>query len=232
MIRKFQSLQNSFGVVRQLVQFIITRFRSYVFYHFYLVELVLTNKTARIATGRTRFGTEAGSHGRQIYGQLITVNNFAAIVVGQRHFRRRNHEHFLSFNAEHIFIEFRQLTGSQHGITVDDIRRNDFRISVHFRVHIEHEVVYGPFQTSTGTEVEIKTRPCYLTGSFRIKDTQMFADFPMILRFKVEGRHVAPLTNFRVVAVIVAYGNGWVAHVGNHELNGQHLFFRFLDLTV
>ena len=60
----------------------------------------------------------------------------------------------------------------------------------------------------------------------------MFTDFPVIFRGKGEGRRFPPFTNFRVVTVIFADGNGRMAHIRKHEPDLQHLVFRFFYPAV
>ena len=117
MVRQAQGLEDIFGVVGQFIEFIITRFRSDVFDHFDFVELVLADEAPRIAASRTGFGTEARRHGREVDRQLGAVDDFTAVVVGQRYFCRRDHVHFFAFDVElvHIFVELRQLACTGHG---------------------------------------------------------------------------------------------------------------------
>ena len=187
-VRQAEGFQDVFGVVRHLVQFFIARFRSGEFDHFYLVELVLTDETARVAAGRACFGAEARRHRRQVNRQLGAVDDFAAIVVGQGHFSRRDHVHFFAFDVQavHVFVEFRQLARADHGVAVDDVRRDDFGVAVFIDVLVEHEVVYGPFEARAEADVVIEPCARRLRRPFGVEDAQVFAYVPVIEGFKVE----------------------------------------------
>ena len=233
-VRQAQGLEDIFGVVGQFIEFIIARFRRDVFDHFDFVELVLADEAPRIAASRTGFGTEARRHGREVDRQLGAVDDFTAVVVGQRYFCRRDHVHFFAFDVElvHIFVELRQLACTGHGIAVDDVRRDDFGVAVLFCMLVEHEVVDSAFQAGAGADIIIEAGTRDFSSPFGIEDAQFFTDVPMIEGLEIEFRRFAPFADFRVVAVVVANGDRGVAHIGDHELDSAHVSFNFLDFFI
>lgn len=54
----------------------------------------------------------------------------------------------------------------------------------------------------------------------------------MVQRFKVELFRFAPFTDFRVVAVVIADRNRRMTHIGDHELDGEHIGFYGLDFLI
>ena len=97
---------------------------------------------------------------------------------------------------------------------------------------VQHEIIDGPFQPCTGTDIIVETRTCNFGSSFRIEDAQVFPYIPVIERLEIKGRQLSPFADFRIFTVILADGNRGMAHVRYHELNGKHISFHFLYLFI
>ena len=232
MVRQFQGLEDPLSIIGEFFQLVIAAFRSGIFHHFYLVELVLTNQAPGIPAGRTGFSPEAGGQCRYVDGKLGPINDFLPVVVGQRYFGGRNQVHILVFHLVHIFLEFRQLARTRHGSGADNVRRNHFRIAVLLGMLVQHEVVDRTFQMGTGTHIVIEPGTGNLGSPFSIQDAQVFANFPVVFRFKIVFRQFAPFPHFGVFTIVLAYRNICCRHIGNGQHNGVQTGFHILQLFI
>mgnify|MGYP000811539966 CR=1 FL=1 len=76
----------------------------------------------------------------------------------------------------HIFVKFWELTCTGHGLPIDDIGRDDFRIAVFLGVLIKHEVIDRTFQTGPQAQIIIETTARNLGCPIGIEDAQDLLD--------------------------------------------------------
>ena len=239
MVGQFQGFQDVFRVAHQFFQFIIAGFRFAELHHFHFVELVLPDQAPGIPACAAGFGPEAGGHGSQVDGQVIPVQDFSPVIVGQRHFRGGDQVHILAFHLVHVFVEFGQLPGTGHGSGVHDVGRDHFQIAVFPGVLVQHEVVHRTFQTGAGPFVIVEPGTGNLGCPFRIQDPQFFPDFPMGFRFEIKVGGFAPFPHFRIFRIVLAHRHIRCRHIGDgqhHSLEPGfhilHFFIRFCDLVT
>ena len=78
--------------------------------------------------------------------QLVGVERFVAVQAGQFHFGRGREPQIGAFEMKHVRREFRQLADAGERRGVDDKRRQNFRVAVLARVHVEKEIRDGALE--------------------------------------------------------------------------------------
>src|SRR4051794_3012501 len=121
------------------------------------------------------------------------------MIVRNRHFRGW-HEIKLAriVELEQIGFKLWQLSGSEESIAIDDERRECFEISVLTRVHVEHEVDEGAFESRSGAVQDRETRGSDLGRAFEIEYAERIGEVDVIFRLKVKLRPRAPAANFDI----------------------------------
>jgi hypothetical protein len=105
-----------------------SEFRGDDLYQFDLVELVLADHAARVATVGAGFGAKTRRMADELERQRVGGEDLATHDVGDRHFGGRNQVQRLGVgaqNLEQILLEFRQLPGAEQAGGVDQVRRID-----------------------------------------------------------------------------------------------------------
>ena len=115
------------------------------FHHFDFVKLMIANQPPGVAAGASRFLTEARRVGREVNRQILGIQNFTAVKVGQRHLGGGNQEKVFFFQMESVLLKFGKLAGAGHAFAVDHIGRGHFGVILLYGVHIEHEIDEGAF---------------------------------------------------------------------------------------
>ena len=182
-IWKAQCLKHFFCIVGQAFEFFPGMIRMCEFYHFNLVELVLTDDTAGITTGRACFGTEAWAECAIFYRKVLFGEDFISVVVGYRHFSGWNEVIVGVFQVEHVFCKLRQLTGTKVGSAVGHVWWNEFGITVLVGVHINHKCDNSTFQACSQAFVEYKAATGYLGSTVKVQNVEGFTEFPVCLGF-------------------------------------------------
>ena len=186
---------------------------------------MLANQTARITSRRSRFRAEARRKSAETLRQNFAVDNFIAMEIRQRYFRRRCQVVRQTFQFKHVFRELRQLTGADHAVFIDDVRRNDFDKTEFLRVHIQHEIVHRAFQLRACAEVVMEARARDFRRGFRIQNAQTRADVPMGFHFKTEFTRRAITAYFDIIIFIFAHGYARITNVRDFKHLLVKLFF-------
>src|ERR1035441_590814 len=87
--------QYGFGVVRQLLEFVVRSLGTRELYQFDLLKLVLADNSAHVFAVRSGLAAKTGSIGSQRNRQARRVQHFISIEVGHRNFGRRNQPEIL-----------------------------------------------------------------------------------------------------------------------------------------
>ena len=121
-----EQLQHALRVRRQRFMFRVGSFRRRDFHQLHLVELMHANDAARLASGRTRFAPKTRRVGDKFLRQLRGRENFFAMKIRHRHFRRRREEHLVFLQPVHVFLKLRQLRRADHAIAPDQKTADSF----------------------------------------------------------------------------------------------------------
>ncbi len=160
---------------------------------------MLADNAARILARRAGLGAKAGRVRRQRDRQLVLVQNFVAIEVGDGHFGSGNEPVIvvLEFAPRHrirvrigaakqVLGKLGQLAGAEETLAVHHERRQHLGVAVLLRVQVEHEADQRPLQPRPGAHVHRKARPAQLGRAFKVQDAKRFAQFPVRLGLKIE----------------------------------------------
>ena len=114
-------------------------------HHFNFLELMLANETSHVFAVGAGLAAKTGCVGRVLQRQLVAVENFVAMEIRQRHFRRRDEEQIpLAGDLEEIRLELRQLASCLERRAIHEKRRRHLEISMLPRMKVEHEVGQRP----------------------------------------------------------------------------------------
>src|SRR6202011_2134074 len=127
-------LQYSLGVRRQLLQFVIGSLRSCNLDQFDFIKLVNTNDATRVSTRRSSLAPKTRRVSHEIFRQLPVRQRLLAMQVCQRHLGSRNQKGLSFLQPVSVFLEFRQLSGTDHAFTPHKMRRADFDITMFYRM--------------------------------------------------------------------------------------------------
>ena len=158
-------------------------------------------------------------------GQLLRLQRFVAIDVGDRHFGGGDQPEIGVLALEQILGELGKLAGAVEAGGVHQEGRQHFGIAVLARVDVEHEVDQRAFQLRAQAPVEGEARAGDLGGALEIEDAEFGAEIPVRLGLEIELRGLAPAAHFDVVGFGAAHRHGFVRDVGNA---GE----QFLELLV
>ena len=225
-VRQAELLQNAFGIGHHFVQVLVAFFRTNNANHFHLVELMLADHAARVATVGTGFRAEARRMSRNLDRQLVGTQELAANHVGQGHFSGRDQVHlfpvaFLSalFRSKKVFFKLRQLTRAAHRFSRHHIGGVAFDVAVFTGVRIQHELRQSAVQASDLAAHKAKARARLFGCGFKVH-AQRSSDIDMILDGEIKLARRAPTTDLRIVALIASHGDRLMRQVGHahHEL--------------
>ncbi len=120
-----------------------------------------------VLTIRARLAAKARSVGGQRNREPGRIQDFIAIEIRHRNFGGGNQpEIFVAMrHAEKIGGKLRQLSRAIHGIGVNHVGRENFRVSVLAGVQIEHEVGESTLQARAQIPVHCKARPGEFGGA-------------------------------------------------------------------
>ena len=193
---------------------------------------MLADQAAGILARAAGFGTEAGAVGAVPQRQVVAVQDFIPVQVGNRHFRRGNQVHVHALQLEHVFREFRQLAGTLHAVGIYDKGREKFRIPMLGGMQVQIEIDDGPFQTGTQTFVHRKPGAGNFMAPFKIQNPQFLADIPVGQRFKIKLAGFAPFPNFRIIRIALADRAVIRRHVGNRQHDFLQAGFNFTEAGI
>lgn len=108
-----QQLQHPFGVVGQLIEFLIAGGGIGKLDELHLIELMLADEAAGIPAGAARLGAEAGGIGAVFNGQAGAVENFIPMHIGDRHLGGGNEEIVGIGQLEGVLLELGKLAGAR-----------------------------------------------------------------------------------------------------------------------
>src|SRR5262249_37088883 len=155
------------------LQLLVGLLRRRYLHQLYLVELVLADQTTDVLTVGPGLAAKAGRVRRVAERQLAAVEDFVAVEIGQRHFRRRHEIQIpIAGDLEEVRLELRQIAGAGQRGGVDEKRRLDLAIAVLARVQIEHEVDERARQPRARAAQHGKARRCDLDRALEIENAE------------------------------------------------------------
>ena len=175
---------------------------------------MLAQHAACVATGRTRFRTEAWGQRRVALGERLGIDDFICNQIGQRNFGGWNQPATIR-RAEQIFRKFRQLAGAIDSFIAHHQRRHRFGIAMFHGVQVEHELAKRTFEACKRPLQHGKARTCELCSAFKIHVTERLAQLEMFFRLKGKVSLVADATNFDIVAFVLAKWHVFERNIGN-----------------
>ena len=165
-------MQNIFGIARQRLKFVVTRFGFRELHQLHFLKLMLANNAAHIPPVRPRFTPETRRIRAKLDGQLVQIQHFIAIQIRHRYFCGGDQVVIGSLQLEQIRLKLGQLPRAIKAIFIRDERRQHFGISVVLRMHIQHEIDQRAFQFRAQAHVNGKPRAGDLRRAIEIEDAQ------------------------------------------------------------
>ena len=139
-----EQLQHFFRVADHFLQFIVSVFRLHDLDQFHFIKLMDANHAARPHARRPRFTAETRRVRAVINGQLLLRQNFFAMDVCHRRFRRGYQIEFAQIlgivtfgHAVILVLEFRKLSDAHEAMLSDHMRRRHFGVVMPGGVEIE-----------------------------------------------------------------------------------------------
>ncbi len=164
--------------------------------------------------------------------QRVLSEDLVAHDVGHRHFGGRNQVQRLGIRAqdlEQVGLEFRQLSGTGHACSVDQIWRVDFGVAVLFGMHIEHELRERAVQFGEPALHQREACAGDLGRSGKIKLPKRLAQIDVILDRKIKTARRPPAMNFDVVGLRLANRDAFLRHVRNDRDESVELLEQFTE---
>src|SRR5262245_7595476 len=128
-------------------------------HEFDLLELMLSNHAACVATITSRFTAKARRVCNVSNRQLVMVEDAITKQVRHRDFGGWHQiETVRTRNPELVVGEFRQLSRSVHRFAVDEIRNVDLFVAVFGYMQVEHELCQRTLKACQGTTNDDETR--------------------------------------------------------------------------
>src|SRR5260370_32379734 len=180
-----------------------------------LLELMLGEDAAGVFSSGAGFGAEAGGPRGDAEGEFFLGNGFVAVEIMEFNFGSWRKPKVGVLDFEKISGEFRQLARAGERRGVHQERRQDLRVTVLARVHVEKKIRERALQPRSPSFVHCKTRPRDFCCGGKIENSRAFADFPMRPGDEIEFRCGTPATDFGIVSGARANGHGGVWNVGN-----------------
>src|SRR6185369_12937587 len=100
---------------------------------------------------------------------------------------------------EEVCFKLRELRSAEESVAVDDERRGRFEVTVFARVHVEHEIDQGAFETRARAVENRETRGCEPRRSFQIEYSETQTEIDVVLRCKTELGLRTPTTDLLIV---------------------------------
>src|SRR6185503_17143591 len=157
-------------------------------------------QAAHVGAVRSRFAAEARGIGGIAQRQLPSVEDRAAIEVGERHLRGRDQEQVpVAGDLEQVLLELRQVAGAAQRIGVDQEGRLDLRVAVLARVQLQHEVDERAREPRARPHQHREARARHARGALEVENAQSRTDLPVRLRLEVERARLAVPPHLAVV---------------------------------
>ncbi len=159
--------------------------------HLHLVELMHALESARIAPCRRTLATEAGRVSDILQWQLIRIQNFVTMQIGDRHLCCRHEKQIVFRIVIHRVAELRQMRRTERRFLLHKIRRQHFGVTVFARMHVNEPIDERALQTRAPTFQHVTARAVNLDATLKVHETQRGAQVPMWQRREIELRHCA-----------------------------------------
>ena len=181
--------------------------------HFHLLELMLAQHAAGVASGGAGFAAEAVGQRGHADRQAGFRHDGIAHRVGQRDFRGGDQPAAIG-GTEAVFGEFRQLAGAEHGGVVHQHRHGGFLVAMLLGVQIEHELAERAFHPRQPAAQNGEAGAGDFAGQFEVHHSQAFAQLKMLERGKGEFHGLPDLVHDDVGALIGAIRHVFIKAVG------------------
>ena len=234
-VRQLQQLQHALGVGGHAFQRLEGLGRLDDLHHLDLVELVLADHAAGVATGSARLTAEARGMGDELQWQLFGIENFAGDDIGQRDLGSRDQVQVglvFTGDLEQVFLEFRQLTGALQRRSLHQIRGVGLFVAMLAGVQVDHELRQGAMQTGDGAAQQGETRARQLGSGLEVQPAVLLAEGDVILDLEIEAARGAPTRHLDVAVFIGANRHGLVRQVGNVQQQVVQLVLDRIQLTL
>ena len=162
---------------------------------------MLTDQTARIASGCTGLAAEACGICRIADRKLIIRDDIVAVHIGYRYLCGRNQILIRVLQMIHILCKLRQLTGSGHGCDICDERRQNLGVAV-LGMGVQEVVDNCSLQTGAHALVEVEAAAGDLCCGLRIQNAQILADIPVCLRLERKLLRLTPAAHLRIERIV------------------------------
>ena len=217
-IRKTQLLQQVLGLGGHALELLVGLLRFSELDHLDLVELVLTDDAAGVATGGTGLLAEAGGEGGVAARQGVGVEDLAGVQVGEHDLGGGDQE-VVARDVIGVVLKLGQLARTEHGLTLDDDGRPPL-LEATARVRVEEEVDEGTLQAGAGATENGKAATGELVATLELEDVQIGAQIPVRLKVEVELARGAPAATLDVLVLVLTVRGGLARNVGqvSHEV--------------
>ena len=132
----------------------------------------------------------------------------------------------------HVLGHFRQLTRTAHGIRIDHKRRQQFRVAVLLRMHVEHVLDQRTLQTGTRAQQQRKPGAAHARSAWQIENAQFFRNRNMILRLEGECTQRTFQSRHAVGRSVGPGWNGRTRHIGNAQHSGLKFGLDHANLLI
>jgi len=145
-VRQAELAQDGLGVADHLFERRSAVLGLHDLHHLDLVELVLADHAARIATGAAGLAAKARAVRRQLDRQFAGSEHLLPHRVGQRDLGGRDQVLLALFfvaataDPEHVLLELWKLASAFEDLAVHDVRRITLGVAVLAGLHVEHEL--------------------------------------------------------------------------------------------
>ena len=224
-VRQAEFLQHRFGAAGHALVLGIGLLGSGDADQLDLLELVLADHPAHIATTAAGLGAEAHRMRGHAQRQALGLDDLVADDVGQRHFTGGNQVALAlaELGREQVFLELRQLPGAAHRIGIDQQRHVGFLVAVLAGVQVQHELRQRTMQPRQLSAQHGEARAAQFGGSFAIQPALAHAEFDMVLHVEIEAARRAPAQLLDIVRFLAAQRHRGIGKIGNTERDGFDL---------
>ena len=192
-----------------------------------LLELMLADEAARVASGRSGLRPETGGQRGQPHRQGIGRHDLFGDQIGQRYLGGRDQPAAIG-GAEQILGELRQLAGAEQRLVAHQQRRIGFLIAVGAALGVEHILRQRAVQPRHLATQRGEARARQGRATLEIQ-SQRRAEIGMVLRREIECADIAPAAQLDIAGFILALRHVVGGQVGDRR---QHGIERRADLGL